>query len=295
MLAVEVGEVGEAFGDLGMAGTHGLAPEGQGALEELPRRRVVPGAQAGEGETVEHLGDPGVARAQSFLPHGEGPLPEGPGAVVLALGEGEAGEGVEALGHPRIVRSQGGLADRERALEQRPGLRVAALPFLEAADALEALGDLQALAAEELRPCLQSLAQQGGRPVVEAELLVDGADRLEQTRLHPRLAGQLAVEPPGAQVEDLAGGDVAAAALLGVRDLEQIHQEAGDLLGLVAGLQGALPLPPQVEGVFDPAQEEDPARAAARGAGAAGPACRGSRRAARRPRRRWAAPPEPGP
>ena len=97
-------------------------------------------------------------------------------------------------------------------------------------------------AAERGPPQFEAAFEQRGRAVVDAEAAVDRADRTEQLRLDDRRTGQLGVDPIGAAVEQLARGDWAAHARIGIRDLEELRQEGEHLLSGVALARGAVAL-----------------------------------------------------
>ncbi len=92
-------------------------------------------------------------------------------------------------------------------------------------DALDGVGIVR----PQLGPAqVEGLPQQLLALVVEAELDIDGADRVHHLGAHPRLVVESGLDLLGTAVEQLAGGDRVAARLGGIRDLEQVDQERGD-------------------------------------------------------------------
>jgi hypothetical protein len=93
-----------------------------------------------------------------------------------------------------------------------------------------------------LRLQLQRLAQQRQRVLILPETVVHRSDRRQQRRLGGRLVLQSGLETFCTRVQEFARGDLVAAVLLGIRQLEEVHQEVRDFLGANAFTLRALAL-----------------------------------------------------
>ena len=237
-------EVVQADREVRMTGGEEPAAEDERLAQERLGLGVLALGGESDAQEAHALGGQPVALAEEASPQRQGLPEERDGGGEVPARPQQQPEVAQAGGDLRVLAAEELPAHGERVAQQDLRCREVPLVAEQTAEPARALRHVVMGAAAVQRPPLRErAAEERLGPLVHPQLAVDLADRAEHLRLHGGLRRQLPLDPPPAGVEELAGGDVAAARLVGVRDLEEADQEVADrggarrLAGDAPGLQ----------------------------------------------------------
>src|SRR6185437_8902092 len=140
---------------------------------------------------------------------------------------------VQQLGNIGAGRRFGVLIEAERTLVVGLGAGFVARIELQQAPIAEGLRNLDAVGSELCGAKRKRSVQQRAGLIEHSQAGIRAAHGVEKRGLDLAVHGLVGLNALGTAIEQLAGGDGATAGLIGLRDLKQVGEEGGFLVGAV--------------------------------------------------------------